>query len=87
MPVFQPGGHLRLPDGQTIPLLAADSEKHQALVLVDMDAWVRDAALWQRDLAACNRARLAGWQVIRVPREWVGSSEGQELIERVARET
>lgn len=84
-PAFQSGGHLHFLDGQTLSLLAADLEKRRALILVDVDAWARDEARWRRDLAIHNRARLAGWQVIRVPGEWIGSREGQELIERMAR--
>ncbi len=84
-PAFQPGGRLRFPDGRSLSLLATDLEQRQALILVDVDAWTQDAARWRRELAACNQARLAGWRVIRVPSAWVGSREGQELIEKVAR--
>lgn len=65
-PAAQPGGSLRLADGQVVPLLAADPERRQAFVPVDPDCWAQDAALWQRDLTTHNRLRLAGWQVVRV---------------------
>ena len=84
-PTFRSGGYLNLPDGRSLPLLAADPEKRQALVLVDVDVWTQDALCWREDLAIHNWTRLAGWQVIRVPRVWVGSREGQELVKKVAR--
>ncbi len=71
-PTFRPGGYLRLPDGLEVPVLAADPEQHMAWLVVDMDAWLRDAARWQQDLAVHNRIRLAGWQILRAPWERVG---------------
>jgi very-short-patch-repair endonuclease len=84
VPAFRPGGHLRLADGTALSVLAAAPEWRWALVSVDVEGWGRDAAFWQRDLSACNRARLDGWQVLRVPQNRLRSPETQELIVRLA---
>lgn len=64
-PGFRPGGLVRFPNGLEVPLLAADPEQRQAVVLVDVDAWLHNAARWQQDLVAHNQVRLAGWRLLR----------------------
>ncbi len=85
-PRFEKGGRIPLATGGSLDTLALDTERGLAVVLVDPDRWARDPAAWQRTLARHNRARLQGWHLIRVPRPWVDSSQGQEIIERLSRD-
>ncbi len=84
-PRFQAGGRIRLAGGESLTTLALDPERGLAVVLVDPDRWVRDAGAWQRSLTQHNRARLQGWRLIRIPRPWLNSSQGQEFIERLSK--
>ncbi len=72
---LQAGGKIVLNDGVQLDLLAYDHRRGLALVLVDPDRWMNDAAVWQRDLQRHNAARLQGWCLVRVPRPWLGTNE------------
>lgn len=72
---IQPGGRIRLGDDIQLDLLAHDHSRGLALVLVDPERWMNDAAVWQRDLQWHNQARLCGWRLVRVPLPWLGMNE------------
>ncbi len=69
------GGRIVLSDGTHLDLLAHDNTRGLALILVDPDRWMNDAAVWQRDLQRHNAARLQGWRLVRVPQPWLGTHE------------
>lgn len=73
------GGRIVLGNGSQLDLLAYNQEQGLALILVDPESWMNDASLWCRELQRHNQARLLGWQLVRVPRQWLGTNE-QALI-------
>ena len=72
---LQAGGRIALGDGVQLDVLAHDYHRGLAVVLVDPERWMHDAAVWQRDLQRHNAARLQGWRLVRVPRPWLGTNE------------
>ena len=82
-PSFEKGGRIQLSGGGSLDTLAVDPERGLAVILVDADRWVRDPGTWQHSLAQHNQARLQGWRLIRVPRSWLESPQGEELIEQL----
>jgi hypothetical protein len=85
-PGFQRGGRIPLSGGGALDTLALNPQRGLAVVLVDEDRWVRDPGTWQHALAQHNQARLQGWRLVRVPRAWLGSRQGEELVERLLAE-
>ncbi len=84
-PRFQKGGRIRLASGESLDALALDPERGVAVILVDPDRWVFDPSTWRRSLAQHNRARLQGWRLIRVPRPWLSSMQGRELVDHLSK--
>lgn len=85
LPQFSSGSGIRIGD-HSLPALAVDAERGIALLLIDPNDWMRDPSIWQHDLRRHNQARLQGWQLIRVPRPWLDSPQGDALIEQLTRD-
>ncbi|MFP4438861.1 MAG: DEAD/DEAH box helicase [Chloroflexaceae bacterium] len=81
-PAFTPGGKLVV-GADTLETLARNRERRLALVLINPADWMRDPAAWQHALRRHNQVRLAGWTLVRVPRSWLESSQGEALIARL----
>jgi hypothetical protein len=72
-------------DGCRLAALAVDPETRRLVLLVDPQEWISDADSWTGALRLHNRLRLAGWRVIRVPKPWLDSPQGDRLIQAVTR--
>ncbi|MBM4436885.1 MAG: hypothetical protein FJ029_06550 [Actinobacteria bacterium] len=60
-------GKVELQSLSGITVRKADVNTKRAVVAVHPSAWVASKRAWQEGLSACNRMRLSGWRLERVP--------------------
>jgi replicative superfamily II helicase len=81
VPQLQPGGLISLTNDESLDLVASSLERKFAIVFIEPLQWIRDPTIWQRDLNHHNRARLAGWKVLRFPRLWLNTHQEKEFVQ------
>jgi hypothetical protein len=83
-PPFQTNVGIQLADGEELEALAVDPDRGIAIVLIDPDQWVRNPENWRDSLMKYNLARIQGWRLLRLPKPWLETVQGQEFIQMVA---